>query len=69
MTEITSDFESIIDQLCFEDGDAVQKHETIMNLSVMKMMIPVFAPCDGRVSYTVQMGDYVREGDVIAKVE
>jgi biotin carboxyl carrier protein len=48
-------------------GDEVAVGDTVVILESMKMEIPVLAEAPGRVSeISVQPGDVVREGDILA---
>ena len=50
-------------------GDQVTAGDTLVMLESMKMEIPVFADADGKVTaISVQPGDVVQEGDVLAIV-
>ena len=51
-------------------GDAVTPTTTVVLLESMKMEIPVLAEVDGVVTeVSVNAGDSIREGDVIAVIE
>jgi acetyl-CoA carboxylase biotin carboxyl carrier protein len=51
-------------------GDSVAEGETLVILESMKMEIPVVAESDGTVAeISVNEGDVVQEGDLIAIVE
>jgi acetyl-CoA carboxylase biotin carboxyl carrier protein len=51
-------------------GDSVAEGDTLVILESMKMEIPVVAESDGVVqSLSVNEGDVVQEGDLIATIE
>lgn len=66
--EIKSEFECTVDQVFFGDGDTVKAGDHLMNLSVMKMLIPVNCTADGIAQFSFGAGDYVKQGDVLVEI-
>jgi acetyl-CoA carboxylase biotin carboxyl carrier protein len=61
--EMVASVHSVVAQV----GDEVAVGDTVVILESMKMEIPVLAEAPGRVSeISVQPGDVVREGDILA---
>ncbi|QTQ11559.1 sodium-extruding oxaloacetate decarboxylase subunit alpha [Treponema parvum] len=49
-------------------GTNVTKGQTIIMLESMKMELEVKAPCDGKVSFTIQPGTQIKAGDVLGNI-
>ena len=67
--DILAEFECTVNSLELSDGDTVQVGDQVLTLNLMKMIIPVQTPVAGIVRYTKAVDDYVKEGDVLARVE
>jgi biotin carboxyl carrier protein len=68
MTEIKAESDCVINYLCFKDGSTVGGGDEILQVEVMKMMIPYTTPEGGMIKYRVKQGDYVATGQVLAEI-
>jgi biotin carboxyl carrier protein len=68
MTEVKAETDCAINQLYFKDGDTVGSGDEIMQLEIMKMMIPVNAPKGGMIKYKVSPTQMVYAGTVLAEI-
>ena len=51
-------------------GDSVEEDDELFVVEALKMEIPVYSPCDGKVSdIRVKKGDSVEEDDVLAVID
>ena len=56
-------------QFYVEEGNRVEKGETVLDIECMKSFFPVSAPVGGIVRYKVSLGDFVNQGDLVATIE
>jgi biotin carboxyl carrier protein len=53
-----------------EVGDAVEEDDELFVVEALKMEIPIYSPCDGKVAeIRVQKGAAVEEDDVMAVID
>jgi biotin carboxyl carrier protein len=69
-TKVLAEINAIVAKIDTAVGNRVSEGDTIILLESMKMEIPVFAPCDGRVAaILVSEQDVVSEGQLLATIE
>jgi biotin carboxyl carrier protein len=51
-----------------ESGSVVEAGEAIGEIEAMKMYVRVSAPCAGTLTWLIELGEIVGEGDLIAEV-
>lgn len=68
MLEVKAETDCCINYLCFRDGVTVGEGDEIMQIEVMKMMIPVIAPKGGMIKFRVAPTDMVYAGTVLAEI-
>jgi biotin carboxyl carrier protein len=68
MPVIRAQTDCVINYLKYKNYDSVQEGEEIMQVEVMKMMIPIVSPITGTIKYHVQKGDYAYAGTTLAEV-
>jgi biotin carboxyl carrier protein len=56
-------------QFHIEDGQRVEKDETVVDVECMKSYYPLHAPVSGTVRYRVALGDLVNPDDLVAVIE
>jgi biotin carboxyl carrier protein len=64
--KVLSPFPGLIKKWLVEDGATVKKDQPIMVLEAMKMDNDITAPCDGKVTFSVQKGANVETNAVLA---
>lgn len=69
MSEIHSEFEASVNELHFHNGAFVRAGDVVVTLDVCKMLHPLAAQEDGIINYYAQPGDYVIEGQLLAKIQ
>lgn len=52
-----------------DDGDMVEKGDSIMSVECMKTMYPVVAPSTGKVKILVELGELVENDALVATIE
>lgn len=65
-TPVPAPMPGLVKKLCFANGTAVKKGDTIIILEAMKMDTPVVAPKDGVITYSTQSGANVDTGATLA---
>ena len=69
MVSIKSEFEAEVNELHYHNGALVRAGDSVLTLSVCKMLSSIAAPQDGILSYQVNVGDYVIQGQTLARIE
>ena len=67
--EFVSEMDASMEKCWVGDGDTVKEGDTIITLNCMKMYFHYQTPISGIVHYNFAEGDYVKEGDILARVE
>ncbi len=67
-TKVLSPFPGLIKNLLIENGASVKKDQPILVLEAMKMDNDITAPCDGRVTFSVQKGANVESDALLAVI-
>lgn len=52
-----------------DEGAEVEKGEDLGEIEAMKTYTRFYAPCAGRVTWLVELGEVVGEGDAVAEVK
>lgn len=66
--KVLSPFPGLIKKILVNDGDTVKKDQPIIVLEAMKMDNDITAPCDGKVSISVNKGANVETNAVLAVI-
>lgn len=67
--KIEAEMESVVDELFYKTGDIVKAGDIVLTLNCMKMLISVQSPGDGKITYWVDQGQYISQGEVLAWIE
>lgn len=67
--EVLSEYPGVLSNIAMESGATVEEGERIADVELMKTMFPVYATASGVVSFRIELGEVVAEGDVIAVIE
>jgi len=68
MAVIKAETDCTINYLKFKNYDDVKEGDEILQVDVMKMMIPYPTPISGTIKYHIQPGDFVYAGTILAEV-
>lgn len=70
MKEVRSEISGVVFRIDRKTGDAVSPEDVLVTLECMKMELPVPSNEAGVIAeITVREGDFVAEGDLVAKLE
>ncbi len=63
-----NDKQVTVDEFRFQDGDFVNKMETILSLETAKAVSEFYTEETGYIAYVVEEGDELSIGDIVAKI-
>jgi biotin carboxyl carrier protein len=66
--QIKAQCDCIVISIFYKDGDTVSGGAEILMVEVMKMMISYDTTGGGVIKYNCKVGDYVKNGQVLAEV-
>jgi len=69
MSELRAQYEAEVNELHFGNGAFVRNGDIVLTLSVCKMLSGIQASNDGLITYCCSTGDYVSEGQILARIE
>lgn len=65
---IKAQTDCVINCLQHKNGDSVKEGDEILQIDVMKMIIPVITTFSGTIKYFTKQGDFVYAGTILAEV-
>ncbi len=68
MTEVLSPIFGQLGLVHVEDGAVVAEGDELGEIEAMKMYTRFFAPTSGTLTWVVELGEIVGEGDVVAEI-
>lgn len=68
-SNVHTDYPGVLSMLFVDNGSTVEAGDRVAEVELMKCMWPVLASETGIITFRIELGEVVAEGDVIAVIE
>lgn len=68
-SNVLTDYPGVLSMLFVDNGAVVEEGERVAEVELMKCMWPVIASASGAITFRIELGEVVAEGDIIAVIE